>query len=116
MPSEERARCEQARGEGEERVLKPARGRGAERPGLYTDSSGSPLPRLDTPAETDAIDYARDLGFPGQFPFTRGVQPTMYRGRLWTMRQYAGFGSAAETNPPLRYPLQQRQSGLRVRV
>jgi len=114
MTSDERARFDQARREWEERVLKPALGRGAERPGLYTDSSGSPLPRLDTPAETDAIDYARDLGFPGQFPFTRGVQPTMYRGRLWTMRQYAGFGSASETNRRFRYLLEQGQSGLSV--
>ncbi|HKW92895.1 MAG TPA: methylmalonyl-CoA mutase family protein [Methylomirabilota bacterium] len=114
MTAEERARFEQARREWEERVFKPALGRGAERPGLYTDSSGSALPRLDTPADTDAIDYARDLGFPGQFPFTRGVQPTMYRGRLWTMRQYAGFGSASETNRRFRYLLEQGQSGLSV--
>ncbi len=114
MTAEEHARFEQARREWEERVLKPALARGAERPGLYADSSGSPLPRLDTPLETDAIDYARDLGFPGQFPFTRGVQPTMYRGRLWTMRQYAGFGSASETNRRFRYLLEQGQSGLSV--
>ncbi len=114
MTSEERARFEQARREWEERALKPALGRGAERPGLFTDSSGSPLPRLDTPEETASIDYARDLGFPGQFPFTRGVQPTMYRGRLWTMRQYAGFGSASETNRRFRYLLEQGQSGLSV--
>ena len=114
MTAEESARFEQARREWEERVFKPALGRGAERPGLYTDSSGSALPRLDTPADTDAIDYARDLGFPGQFPFTRGVQPTMYRGRLWTMRQYAGFGSASETNRRFRYLLEQGQSGLSV--
>ena len=114
MTPEERARFEQARREWEGRALKPAPGRSAERPGLFTDSSGAPLPRLDTPADTAAMDYLRDLGFPGEFPFTRGVQPTMYRGRLWTMRQYAGFGSAAETNRRFRYLLDQGQSGLSV--
>jgi methylmalonyl-CoA mutase N-terminal domain/subunit len=60
------------------------------------------------------IDYQRDLGEPGEFPYTRGVQPSMYRGRLWTMRQYAGFGSAAETNKRYRYLLEQGQTGLSV--
>jgi methylmalonyl-CoA mutase N-terminal domain/subunit len=60
------------------------------------------------------VDYVRDLGFPGEFPYTRGVQPTMYRGRFWTMRQYAGFGSATETNQRFRYLLEQGQSGLSV--
>ncbi|MGH7372689.1 MAG: acyl-CoA mutase large subunit family protein [Candidatus Rokuibacteriota bacterium] len=114
MTPEERARFEQARKQWEEQTHKPALGRGAERPGLFADSSGSPLERLHTPADTAAIDYVRDLGFPGEFPYTRGVQPTMYRGRLWTMRQYAGFGSAAETNHRFRYLLEQGQSGLSV--
>jgi methylmalonyl-CoA mutase N-terminal domain/subunit len=60
------------------------------------------------------LDYDRDLGYPGTFPFTRGVQPTMYRGRFWTMRQYAGFGSAKETNARYRYLLEQGQTGLSV--
>jgi methylmalonyl-CoA mutase N-terminal domain/subunit len=110
---DERARFEQARKRWEEQTLKPALGRAAERPAL-TDSSGSPLERLHTPADTAAIDYVRDLGFPGEFPYTRGVQPTMYRGRFWTMRQYAGFGSAAETNRRFRYLLEQGQGGLSV--
>jgi len=114
MTPEERTRFDEARRQWEERTLTPAVGRGPERPGPFTDSSGGPLPRLDTPADTTAIDYLRDLGFPGEFPFTRGVQPTMYRGRLWTMRQYAGFGSAAETNRRFRYLLEQGQSGLSV--
>ena len=113
MTPEERARFEQARKQWEEQTLKPALGRAAERPAL-TDSSGSPLERLHTPADTASIDYVRDLGFPGEFPYTRGVQPTMYRGRFWTMRQYAGFGSAAETNRRFRYLLEQGQSGLSV--
>jgi len=114
MTPQEQARFEQARKQWEEQTLKPALGRAAERPGLSADSSGSPLERLHTPADTAAIDYVRDLGFPGEFPYTRGVQPTMYRGRFWTMRQYAGFGSAAETNRRFRYLLEQGQSGLSV--
>ena len=114
MTPEEQARFEQARREWEERTLKPSLARAAERPGPYADSSGAPVERLHTPADTAAVDYARDLGFPGEFPYTRGVQPTMYRGRLWTMRQYAGFGSATETNQRFRYLLEQGQSGLSV--
>ena len=114
MTPEEQARFEQARREWEERTLKPSLARAAERPGPFADSSGAPVERLHTPADTAAVDYARDLGFPGEFPYTRGVQPTMYRGRLWTMRQYAGFGSATETNQRFRYLLDQGQSGLSV--
>ena len=114
MTAEERARFEEARRRWEEQTLKPALGRAAERAAAFTDSSGAPVERLHTPADTAAADYVRDLGFPGEFPFTRGVQPTMYRGRLWTMRQYAGFGSAAETNRRFRYLLDQGQSGLSV--
>ncbi len=114
MTPEEQARFEQARREWEERTLKPSLARAAERPGPYADSSGAPVERLHTPADTAAMDYVRDLGFPGEFPYTRGVQPTMYRGRLWTMRQYAGFGSATETNQRFRYLLEQGQSGLSV--
>jgi methylmalonyl-CoA mutase N-terminal domain/subunit len=114
MTPEEQARFEQARREWEERTLKPSLARAAERPGPYADSSGAPVERLHTPADTAALDYVRDLGFPGEFPYTRGVQPTMYRGRLWTMRQYAGFGSATETNQRFRYLLEQGQSGLSV--
>src|SRR5437773_10377214 len=59
-----------------------------------------------------AVDYLRDLGFPGEYPFTRGIYPTMYRGRLWTMRQYAGFGTAEESNRRFRYLLGHGQTGL----
>jgi methylmalonyl-CoA mutase N-terminal domain/subunit len=58
------------------------------------------------------FDYEEKLGFPGEYPYTRGVQPTMYRGRLWTMRQYAGFGTAEETNERFKYLLNQGQTGL----
>ncbi|NIT13473.1 MAG: methylmalonyl-CoA mutase, partial [Candidatus Dadabacteria bacterium] len=66
------------------------------------------------PQDTSGIDYEREIGEPGSFPFTRGVQSTMYRGRLWTMRQYAGFGTAEETNERFKYLLDQGQTGLSV--
>src|SRR4026208_2276587 len=66
------------------------------------------------PEDLTAFDAERDLSFPGEFPFTRGIQPTMYRGRLWTMRQYAGFGTAAESNRRFRYLLSRGVSGLSV--
>ncbi len=87
--------------------------RGEERKGLFTTSWGTPLARVYR-SDDAAIEYARDLGEPGEFPYTRGVQPTMFRGRLWTMRQYAGFGSAEETNRRYRYLLEQGQTGLSV--
>ena len=84
-----------------------------ERKKEFCSISGIPLKRVYTPQET-SFDESQDLGLPGQFPFTRGVQPTMYRGRLWTMRQYAGFGTAEETNKRFKYLLQKGQTGLSV--
>jgi methylmalonyl-CoA mutase N-terminal domain/subunit len=78
-----------------------------------TSPSGLPIAPVYRPDDA-AVDYARDLGDPGQFPFTRGVQASMYRGRLWTMRQYAGFGTAAETNGRFRHLLDAGQTGLSV--
>src|SRR6185312_6427013 len=78
---------------------------------LFSTISGLENDPLATP-ETVEVDYARDLGYPGAFPFTRGVYPSMYRGRLWTMRQFAGFGTAAETNERFRYLLEHGQTGL----
>ncbi len=77
-------------------------------------SSSATEQRIYTPADLDGVsfDYLNDVGFPGQYPFTRGVQPTMYRGRLWTMRQYAGFGTADETNERFRLLLESGQTGL----
>ncbi|MCL4239925.1 MAG: methylmalonyl-CoA mutase family protein [Dehalococcoidia bacterium] len=77
-------------------------------------TSSQPVERLYTPLDIAGFDYLRDLGFPGEYPFTRGVQPTMYRGRHWTMRQYAGFGTAEESNQKFRYLLSQGQTGLSV--
>jgi methylmalonyl-CoA mutase, N-terminal domain len=77
-------------------------------------TTGLPMEAVVTPDDLRELDPERDLGYPGEFPFTRGVYPTMYRGRLWTMRQYAGFGSAAESNQRYRYLLAQGQTGLSV--
>jgi len=114
MTPEAQRRIEEAQQSWESRTLEPALKKSPERPGLFASSSGAPLPAVSTPADTPALDYVRDLGFPGEFPYTRGVQPSMYRGRFWTMRQYAGFGSAAETNHRYRYLLGQGQTGLSV--
>jgi methylmalonyl-CoA mutase N-terminal domain/subunit len=78
---------------------------------LFSTMSGVDNPALSTP-ESAPVDYERDLGDPGEYPFTRGVYPSMYRGRLWTMRQFAGFGTAAETNERFRYLLEHGQTGL----
>jgi methylmalonyl-CoA mutase N-terminal domain/subunit len=80
----------------------------------FETSDGMKVEPLYTPEDMDGWDYLTELGFPGEFPFTRGVQPTMYRGRLWTMRQYAGFGDAEESNQRYRYLLAQGQTGLSV--
>ena len=85
-----------------------------ERRERFVTSSGIEIADLYTPADVAGLDEARDLGRPGEYPFTRGVQPTMYRGRFWTMRQYAGFATAAETNERFRYLLAQGQTGLSV--
>ena len=85
-----------------------------ERQKRFESPSGLEVERLYTPGDVADLDYLRDLGFPGEYPFTRGVQATMYRGRFWTMRQYAGFGSAEETNRRFKYLLERGQTGLSV--
>ncbi len=85
-----------------------------ERKKEFTTQSFVPVKNLYTPLDSNPNDYNEKLGFPGQFPFTRGVQPSMFRGKFWTMRQYAGFGSAKESNERYRYLLAQGQSGLSV--
>ncbi len=102
------------RKEWEDKALKPALERKSERAGDFRTASGIPVDRLYTPDDVGGLDYDHDLGYPGQYPFTRGVQPTMYRGRLWTMRQYAGFGTAEVSNRRYRYLLDQGQTGLSV--
>ncbi len=97
----------------EEQSYKPALNRLPERKEVFQTSSGISIPPILIPQDPDP-DYMEKLGFPGEFPFTRGVQPTMYRSRLWTMRQYAGYASAEETNQRYRYLLEQGQTGLSV--
>src|ERR687889_3553 len=87
---------------------------GRERREQFETSSGIPLPNDFNPTNTDPIDYDRDLGDPGQFPYTRGVRRNMYRGRLWTMRQYAGYATAEESNARYKYLLAQGTTGLSV--
>ena len=88
--------------------------RSPERQERFLTTSGFEIQDLYTPADVADLDESRDLGRPGEFPYTRGVQPTMYRGRLWTMRQYAGFSTAEDTNRRFRYLLEQGQTGLSV--
>jgi methylmalonyl-CoA mutase N-terminal domain/subunit len=95
----------------EETTLQTSLGRMPERDHLMT-TSGVPLHRLYTPLESASFDYARDLGFPGEYPFTRAVQPTLYRAKPWTMRMFAGFGTAEDTNTRFKYLLSQGQTGL----
>jgi methylmalonyl-CoA mutase N-terminal domain/subunit len=97
----------------DETLAKTLDGGGGERDVDFSTSVG-PTRRLYTPLDIADLDYERDLGSPGEYPYTRGVQPTMYRGRLWTMRQYAGYGTAEESNQRFRFLLSQGQAGLSV--
>ena len=95
----------------EEKVLRPVTNKNPERKAEFHSPSGIPLPRVALPTDSN---YMEQLGFPGEYPFTRGVQPTMYRGRFWTMRQYAGYATAEDSNRRYRYLLDQGQTGLSV--
>ena len=86
----------------------------AERKKEFVNTSGIPIKRLYTPLDNKEMDYLSELGFPGEYPYSRGVQPTMYRGRYWTMRQYAGFATAEESNNRYKFLLDQAQTGLSV--
>ncbi len=99
--------------EWKEKLDKTVENYGERKPVFKTDSDLEINP-LYTPFDTEQIDYNRGIGYPGEYPYTRGVYPTMYRGRLWTMRQYAGFGTARESNKRFRYLLEQGQTGLSV--
>jgi len=97
-----------------ETTLASALKRAAERQDKFETSSGLEIDTVYTPEDLVNFDYTRDLGYPGGYPFTRGVQANMYRGRMWTIRQYAGFGTAEETNQRYRYLLEQGQTGLSI--
>jgi methylmalonyl-CoA mutase, N-terminal domain len=96
----------------EENTLRPTLEKSPERQAQFTTISAHPIQRLYTPADLPGWDPTRDLGFPGEPPYTRGIHATMHRGRLWTMRQFAGFGTAEDTNQRFRYLLSQGQTGL----
>ena len=95
----------------EKEILTPVIKKYPERKEAFTSTSDINIPRVALPEEQD---FSENIGFPGQFPFTRGVQPTMYRGRLWTMRQYAGYATAEESNKRYRFLLDQGQTGVSV--
>jgi methylmalonyl-CoA mutase N-terminal domain/subunit len=106
-------RIRAARSDWADETLEPTLDRFGERRDQFeTDTDGQPVDRLYTPADVANLDYQTDLGFPGEAPYTRGVYPTMFRGRLWTMRQYAGFGTPTETNERFHYLLEEGQTGL----
>jgi methylmalonyl-CoA mutase N-terminal domain/subunit len=94
--------------------LKKALGSLPERRDRFITTSSEPIDRLYTPADLADLDYAADLGLPGEYPYTRGVHPTLHRSKLWTMRMFAGFGTAEETNTRFKYLLSQGQTGLSV--
>jgi|DewCreStandDraft_1066081.scaffolds.fasta_scaffold05688_2 methylmalonyl-CoA mutase N-terminal domain/subunit len=108
------AELAEARERWEETTLQRSLARTPERRQTFITTSGEPVERLYTPLEVADLDYLRDLGLPGEYPFTRGIHPTMHRGRLWTMRMFAGFGTAEETNARLKYLLEQGETGLSV--
>ena len=111
MRPEQRSAILDAQSEWEDGTLAKVLGRFPERRSEFRTSSAEER-RFYTPVDVEGVDYLDDIGFPGQYPFTRGVQPTMYRGRLWTMRQYAGFGTPEETNGRFRELLANGQTGL----
>ena len=102
----------EARRRWEEGPLAKSLQKSSERRDRFDTLSGIETDRIYTPEQVGELDYERDLGFPGQYPFTRGIQPTMYRGRYWTIRQYAGFGTPEATNERFKFLLSQGQPGL----
>jgi methylmalonyl-CoA mutase N-terminal domain/subunit len=110
----DKATLEQLKGERrqwEETTVSKSQQRLPERDNLIT-TSGVPINRVYTPQDNESLDYRRDIGLPGEYPYTRGVQPTMYRAKPWTMRMFAGFGTAEDTNKRFKYLLSQGQTGL----
>ncbi len=112
MPTSDKLKAQ--RQKWEETTLKKVISRHPERKTEFTTGSWLPVERAALPEITSDDEYLEKLGFPSEFPFTRGVQPTMYRGRLWTMRQYAGFGTAEESNRRYKFLLSQGQTGLSI--
>ena len=111
-PTSELERLRAARSQWEQSCLEPTLKRFPERAPRFMTTSSQEVGRLYTPEDVAAIDFERDIGWPGLYPYTRGVHPTMYRGRPWTMRMFAGFGTAEETNQRFKYLLEHGQTGL----
>ena len=114
ISKDEIEKIQQEKKEWENKTLNPALEKYPERKEKFVTGSSSEVERLYSPEQIAELNYNEHLGFPGQYPFTRGVQPTMYRGKLWTMRQYAGFGTAEESNKRYKFLLEQGQTGLSV--
>ncbi len=110
----DRERIERERERWERETVARVLAKAPERREAFSTTSGIPVERVYTPADVREDRFFEDVGFPGEYPYTRGVQPTMYRSRFWTMRQYAGFGTAEESNARYRYLLEQGQTGLSV--
>ena len=109
-----KSKVQQAYKAWEERTYLKSISKFPEREEEFSTVSFTPVKPLYEPNDTEYEKYLEKTGFPGQYPYTRGIQPTMYRGRLWTMRQYAGFGTAKESNERYKYLLEQGTSGLSV--
>ena len=114
MDYKEKNRLEENKKNWEENILNKALNNYSERKKVFVTGSNEEVNRLYDPIDLENFDYVNDLGYPGDYPYTRGVQPTMYRGRLWTMRQYAGFGDAEESNKRYKYLLKNGQTGLSI--
>lgn len=108
------AKIKQSADDWEKNKINPTLAKRPERKEKFLSTSGITFKRTYTPADIAETDYEKDLGLPGEYPYTRGVQPTMYRGRFWTMRQYAGFSTAGESNKRYKYLLEQGTTGLSV--
>ncbi len=98
----------------QKQVLEPYLAQAPERKEIFENASGIPLERIYTPASNAGSSYEKELGMPGEYPYTRGVYPSMYRGRLWTMRMFSGFGTADQTNKRLKYLLKEGETGLSI--
>jgi len=114
LDHKEKKRIEEAKIKWESKSLEMVLNKFPERKERFVTGSNKEVKRLYDPLDLEEFDYLEDSGFPGDFPYTRGVQPTMYRGRLWTMRQYAGFGDAEESNKRYKYLLKNGQTGLSI--
>lgn len=108
------ADCRESDKDWQEKTLQPVMQRAPERLPKFTSVSGTTVKRLYTPADLQDLDFQQEVGDPGQPPYTRGIHPTMYRGKLWTMRQFSGFGTPEDTNARFHYLMAQGQSGLSV--